>query len=969
LYSRNKLTQTHKSSVKPTCFLLLVFIIIATGCTFQKKSGFNRSMQNLTAHYNILFNANEILRQKQDAYAAAFVDNYNEMLAVYQDTTPHTATVDKDLDLATVKANYLINMKEQSKYIGDAYLVLGKANYLEGNFYNAVEYFSYVVRSFPKRKDLVQQSYMWKARTLIYLDKLPDAKAAIDSAIANIDPKKNKPFADIYATKLEYDIDVMNYPDGEEMAKQAIHLCHDQSQRLRWTFILSQLEELDGKMSDALKNYAQIAKSNALFEMAFNASLNIIRIEDSANGIKIDRLGRLKELLKNPNNVDFKDQVFYNIAQLERADKHIDPAIKDYNRSLRASTKNQTQKGLSYLRLAEIYFNDKSDYLKSKKYYDSTLTSLPVTYPGYQAIQKKGSNLAYLAERLQIITREDTLQVLAKMPEKKRDSIIDKMVSDYTLQQQADANAAKANAAAGAGTAGASVNSFAGGSFYFDNSGAVSQGYTDFKRVWGNRKLEDDWRRSSRSSSNITNNTSGASAIDPDAPPTGGAPGKGGSGASGYRQNLVKALPLTSDLLAASNQRIYNAYYDIANFYRDVLNENKEAITYFELMLARFPNDQNRPAILYSLYRLYSDAGDAAKADLYKNRIIKEFPETPFAKILTDPEYFKKIEDKDAELTSAYNAIFDLYDHKQYKEVISHVPGVMKQYPGNKFSAQLYYLQTIAQGHFENVGPFKDSLQQLIKIYPTDKLVTPLAKQHLTYLAANDADIQRRSTVLADVDPKEVPFTLAVENQKKAAYRPKPRAPLPYDQAVAEKKKELAEAAAAKALEKKQEADKPQEAAKPDKQQEAAAAAILPPQPGKKDSASEPAAKHPYVSAVFNTRDSTNYYFVVNVSLGTTNLASSRFGIGQFNRANYTGAQLRHQVLAVGDNNQLVYVGVFGSLSDVKKYARLIVPLLGDIMKVPIDKCSYFIITKQNLDKLADKKTLDSYIDYYQNNY
>jgi hypothetical protein len=40
-----------------------------------------------------------------------------------------------------------------------------------------------------------------------------------------------------------------------------------------------------------------------------------------------------------------------------------------------------------------------------------------------------------------------------------------------------------------------------------------------------------------------------------------------------------------------------------------------------------------------------------------------------------------------------------------------------------------------------------------------------------------------------------------------------------------------------------------------------------------------------------------------------------------------------------------------------------------DIMKVPKDKYSFFIITKENLDKLADSKTLDSYIEYYQQNY
>jgi hypothetical protein len=73
--------------------------------------------------------------------------------------------------------------------------------------------------------------------------------------------------------------------------------------------------------------------------------------------------------------------------------------------------------------------------------------------------------------------------------------------------------------------------------------------------------------------------------------------------------------------------------------------------------------------------------------------------------------------------------------------------------------------------------------------------------------------------------------------------------------------------------------------------------------------------------------------------------------------------------MQVGDNNRLIYVGRFYSLGEVKAYARAIAPLLGEIMKIPKDKYSFFIVTKENLDKLADKKTLDSYIDYYQNNY
>jgi len=915
-------------------------MVVIAGCSLEKKSGFNRSMQNLTAHYNILFNAKEILRLKQDSYATSFVDNYNEILSVYQDTTPTTATPDKDLEAAVAKANNIINIKEQSHYIGDAYLVLGKANYLEGNYFNAVEYFSYVIRSFPKRKDLWQEALVWKARTLIYLEQLPKAKAVIDTALDSINVKKRPP-ADIYATKLKYDVAVMDYTDGEQMALQAVKYCKDKTLHLRWTFILAQLQEMNGKQADAMKNYTQIAKSNAQFEMAFNASLNLIRIEDSENGIKINRIARLMSLLKNPNNKEFKDQIYYQVAQLQMADKKIDDAIKNYNLSVRATVKNQSQKGLSYLRLAEIYFNNKADYIKAKKYYDSTLTSLPANFQGYQAIQKKSANLALLADRLQIISREDTLQALAKMDEKKRDAVIDKMVSDYTTQQAAQASAAKASGAAGGGVAG--TNSFSGGAFYFDNSGAVSQGYTDFKRVWGNRKLEDDWRRSSRSSSNVTANSSNSTqGNDPDGPINKTQNGKSTSVASGYRKDLIQSLPLTPALLAQSNLRVYNAYVDIANFYRDVLDEKKESIRYYELVLKRFPDDPNKPAVYYSLYRLYTDV-DMAKSDFYKNKLLKDFPETPFAKIITDPDFVKKLEDKDVEFTQAYNVIFDLYAHKEYKEVVACIPELMKLYPGNKLSAQLYYLQTISQGHFEKAGPFRDSLNQLVKQYPLDRLVTPLAKQHLAFIEANKAEIEARPTVLADVDPHDVPFTLAPENQKIATYRHPPRPPGKFADVPAQRVTDKA---------------KPKETQ-------------LPAQPGKTapGTVAPPIVKHPVLNSIYNLHDSTNYYFVINVGTGTTNLSSSRFGVGQFNRANFTGQGLKHQVMPAGDDNQLIFVGSFKSLDDVKKYARTIVPVLADIMKVPVDKYSYFIITRENLLKVKDKKTLDSYIDFYQNSY
>lgn len=933
---------------KQTKFLLLVPFIIGiffVACSTQKHTGFNRTMQNLTAHYNILFDANQILDQKQADYDLTFVDSYNEILNVYQDTTTTKSfTLDKDLQSSVDKANKIIGYKDQSHYIGDAYLVLGKANFLGGQYFNAGEYFNYVTEEFGTNKNLVEEAYTWKARTLMYLNKLPDAKLVLDTALQNINPKKNTT-ADVYASKLQYDIDIQDYVDGEAMAKLAIQYCHTKNQRLRWTFILGQLQELNNHTADAYANYTKIAKSNAVFEMSFNADLNRIRIEDAQKGIKETRIEKLKSLLKNPNNKEFKDQIYYQIAQLYFSNKDITNAIKNYKLSISSSIKNQNQKGISYLRIADINFNIKADYVTAKKYYDSTLTTLSPNYPGYIIIQKKTNNLQLLTDRLKIISREDTLQMLARFDDKTRHAKIDTMVLAHTAQMEADANSALAASKSNGNTGvGGNLYSAPGGgnsTFYFYNSTAVSQGYQEFQRLWGSRKLEDDWRRSNRSS------TAGANtAVSPTQGTlaTAGPAVKSGESvaAANYRQQIVLNLPATPDLLAQSNLRIYNALFDIANFYRDILDDKKEAIDTYENILKRFPNNPNKPAIDYSLYRLYSELNEP-KADAYKNDLLKSYPETAFAKVILDPEYSKKIDDKEAEFKAIYNQIFDLYAKRKYPDVVSRVDEVMKQYPNNSLGAQLDYLKAVAKAHDEPVTAFVIDLQNIVKKYPNDRLITPLAKQHINYINANLVDMSARHYALLNTDTTAVPFAPLVENKKETPYRV-PGRHFDLDNQVADVRKPIKKVDTAKKVDSIKTAP--------------VQTALL-----------TPAKKQPYNSKLFSMRDSTNYYFIINISNDNTNPASSRFSIGQFNRTNYDGRGITHQLMQVDDNNRLIYIGRFYSLGEVKAYARAIVPLLPEIMKIPRDKYSFFIVTKENLDKLADKKTLDSYLDYYQNNY
>jgi tetratricopeptide (TPR) repeat protein len=924
-------------------FHLLPFLLLwLAGCSLEKESAVNRGLQNLTARYNILFNANEILREKQANYASSFVDDYDQLLSVYQDTASHLATGDKDLEAVVQKANTIISIKEQSNYTGDAYLLLAEAAHLNADYYNAIEYSSYVIRSYTNKPHLVQQARAWQIRSLVYLNQLRQAKAVLDTALQNIVPKDKTETGHIYGAAMQYYIEAGNYPEAIAMAQKAIPLAKQSQQRLRWTFILAQLQELNRQPSDAYASYTRVVKSNAPFVMAFNAELNRIRIEDTANGRHMSRADRLKSLLRNENNEEFTDQIYYQLGELAISDNQTEEAIKNYNLSIKNSLRNQNQKGLSYLRLADISFKTKGNYTMAKQYYDSTLLNLSPNYPGYNTIQKKADNLQLLSDRLQTIAREDTLQALAKLPEAERNQRVQKMTALQAKQQASSAatnltpyttanNQLANNTATIDNISTQDVNTATTSSgFYFDNTGAISQGFSDFKRKWGNRRLEDNWRRSVRNNADITINTLNTTQnVDPTVLPGLTQKSTADVVSDGYKQQLVQSIPLTPELMAQSNQRIYNAYLDLATFYRDVLNDKPEAIAIYEQLLKRFPKDESLAANYYNLYRLYAEVNQG-KSKEYKNLILSQFPNSTFAKVINDPDYARRLDDKDAELNAFYNQIYDLYTKRQYTQVITRADELLLQYPDSRVAPQLAYLRAIASGHQEKVTPLRAELLQITVRYPNDELITPLVRQHLAYIDANQAEMALRRFAIIDSDPNA---EFAVNSSQLAVVSPK--LPVTSQQLTVKKP------------------------------------APVTPQP--KPPIPAPITAQPQTPlpapSIFNNRDSTNYYFAINVSSGTTNLASSRFGVGQFNRTNYQGTAIKHQLKPIGADNQLIFVGRFTSRDEAKEYARKIVPLMPQIMKVPADKYSFFIITQENLDKLADRKLLDSYIDYYQKNF
>lgn len=940
----------------------------------------NRGLQNLSAKYNYIYNSNILLSTYQEELSRTNADNYDNLLAVYIapasiDYLNSTAKA-KELEDITKKAQSIIAEKNLSNYLDEAYMLLGKTNFYNSEYFNAVAYFNYTTRAFKKDKKVYLTALNWKARSLMQMNELASATKVLDTVKRYLDSvKSNK--AEPLATLAQMSIYKHQYKEAISYIKLAIKETSGIQSRTRWPYILAQLYEREKEYNLSLRNYTKVENSNAPFEMYFNAKLSKIRINHALNKLTTNRKQALLKLLKDDKNLDYTDQIYYEVAEDYYADKDFEKAINFYQLSAQKSTINPYQKGLSYLKIAELNFKDLRDYVNAKLYYDSAVTTLPKTYPNYESIVSKGQNLEFLTERYQIISEQDTLQAIAKLNEvdraKKLDIKFEPKKEVAVLTNNASRNNQTSNRASG------ELN----GTFYFGNLNAISKGFQDFKKKWGNRLLADNWRQSVKSSGQISQQNQ-ASTLSNTKTDTDSSKISLTVNKAEEIKKYIALLPLTAEQLTKSNQQIIDAYFEIAGFYQQVIKDQQEAVRVYELLLERFPQNNHLETIYYSLYLGYKDTNQV-KADIYKNLVLSKFPNSLFAKTILDPNFSLKQNALDIELNKLYNSTFESYLEKDFEKIISSVNEINQRFPNNNLQAQFDYLKAIAIGRTQNVDSLLTAFNQIITEYPDDQLINPLTKEHVAYIITNLPSFKARKIALLDFDPSEPPF-ISSKPVLSSIVKPAALPTKTVDTVIENKPKEILAQTLTKSttlpvqtipeakVDIKIEPLKPVVVKKEEAKSEQAVA-VTPPaitEPLKATTEITAPAKNepvkPVINNIFSLAESKTYFYVIAVADASLNVSSSRFGIGQFNRGTHAEENLKHQLIEL-EEDQLIYVGDFGTLKEVKAYSAGITSLLPKVMKVPVGAYAGFYISKENFSKLKNKQTITQYLDFFKSNY
>jgi tetratricopeptide (TPR) repeat protein len=719
--------------------LLLGLILILADCSVEKNTDTTRFYHSMTARYNIYFNGYESFKAGLVKITNSYKDDYAELLKVFEYSDPSTASLcSSDMEKAIQKASKLISLKsitakpeikekrqsadkdrellekkEYNEWVDDSYLLIGKARFYKHEFSEATAIFNYCITE--ANDPLIKaEATIWLARIYNETGKYPESLRLINEL--EITPDFTKSLKSMYFTTLaDLFIKQKRFSEAIDPLGKAIELVSGKRTRYRLTYLHAQLFEKTGDAARATALYRKVVKMNPPYDVEFNARINIAGVFDINSGNPQEIRRELERMLRDSKNKDFQDQIYFALGNMSMKEGNEKEALEFFRKSATSASQNQNQKGRSYLALAGYYY-EKPDYMSAGMYYDSAVYFLDQKHPDYLAIKAKSQSLNALVSQLTVVQIEDSLQRVAMMSESERNALISTIIA-RVVKNESEGKTSDNSDRYNLGQFYENERRFQGninqeGKWYFYNQAALTFGRTEFRRRWGERKIEDNWNRSNKARVNITQVSGNGSEASQSKTDTSAA-------ILDYKKPefYLKNLPLTDSLISISNEKIANALLNAGKAYSERISDPVKATETFESLIKRFPGNELVPEALYSLYKVNKEK-NSSKSETYRQQLLEKYPESEFARILSDPAYYEK---KMAGLKMAeklYQDAYNAYNGEKFNDAVLLCDDALTKYPQDILAPKFMLLRAYSVARINDERTFKEELNNLIKAWP-----------------------------------------------------------------------------------------------------------------------------------------------------------------------------------------------------------------------------------------------------------
>jgi tetratricopeptide (TPR) repeat protein len=740
------------------------------GCASERRSVVGHAYDNVVARDNGYFLGREKLRAVEAKLYAARQNDYNRTLPLFPTLDEATvATVTADLEDVVKKASLPIQYRSASDWTDDAYLLIGKSRFYKMEYEDAAKTFKYV-NSTSKDPNAKHESLIWLMRTFLANKELENAKAVSDVLDKEQGLERNA--KELFLTRADYYLKTDEPAKAIENLEKAVPLVEPKNEQSRTRYILAQLYQEQGEDKKAYAELNKILKKNPPYELDFFSKLMLGQVSDLNQDDKTRLDKYFAKLLKDTKNKEYRDKIYYEMARLNYRQQRYEEALALLRQSARAGGSNKAQKSYTYLLAGRIYYENLQKYRLAAAYYDSTVQSLPKEASNYAAISERAGILKDFAQQATIIETQDSLQTLARLDtvelrtrltafadaelETKR-----KAAEALALKQERDNNRQTATGISSSRDLQTDINTedFIAGStgakWYFDNPTALSTARADFIRKWGDRPLQDNWRTVTVVSSspvtpaggNVPVSIAGTNQSKVTAGATDGL-GQATAEADPATQRKVlvakyrQALPLTSAQMATSEKQVEEALFALGGIYNQQLREQVPAAETYEKLLGRFPKTAHSPETYYSLYLIYKEQKELAKAEIYAQKLRQEFPTSAYARLAADPEYLRRTSLVNKEVAIQVDSAFVLYKNQDFKKATALLAATTKKFPENDLNDRIAFLNALLDTRTQTPLVAKASVEKFLKEYPQSPLTAQARTLLTSYQKYSTGEIQ-----------------------------------------------------------------------------------------------------------------------------------------------------------------------------------------------------------------------------------
>lgn len=704
----------------------------------RKWSIHRRIYQNTVTRYNYYYNAHRKYQGAISNLKKNNKDDFSKILSIYPyDITKSGTSVAGDMDSVIKKSSFSTQIHDpRSKWFDNLYFLMGRASYVKNDFDGAITTFQFVANEYkespkPKKKQKVAKpianiegesiathenhkgihklshhpirndALLWLAKSYIQSQQYSEATALLSTLEKDRNfPKRLK--ADLYVTKASLDIEQKNTQEAIASLDSALQQSLPKLLRARTEFVIAQLYAGEKNYEASSEHFKKSISGKANPEMDFYTKLFIAENAAKGGGDKAYAINLLEKIIHDSKYEKYRTQAYTVMASIyENEDPH--KAIAALKKGIsKSDPKNPLQKARAFALLGKIYYKE-TEYENAKMAYDSASTY--GTNPALENLNEVNTRKTVLADvvkNIRIIRRQDSLLALSLQSDKEQKAAAKK---EAERLQKAEDNKKTSITEVITLTPTGNIKS----NWYFYNAAMIEKGTAEFKQKWGNRKLEDNWRRRT-AASNIASGLKEEGIEDDEK--------KLLINGSQY-ETLLAEIPKSPKQKDQAHNDIMNAYYDLGLIYYAQLQDYPNSVKTFDTLIQRYPNTQFKKQSYYTLFLDYTLLKNQEQAEKYKKLLSEEFGQTEFSKLANNPDYLQELSDAGKRVDRYYDTTYLAFKDSAYAQALTRISTAQKQFIGKPIMAKFDLLEAFCYAAQKDFPKCKITLEAVIKNYPS----------------------------------------------------------------------------------------------------------------------------------------------------------------------------------------------------------------------------------------------------------